>query len=716
MSLCLGCFEEKKQAVCPICGYDEAAKNRSQALLPPGTVLRRQYIVGRVLGKSGSFGTTYLGYNQTLQTKVAIKEYLPADLVCRAEDGLLVVTKSSRGEDTFRTGIGRFLAEARLLVRFNHPNIVRVMDFFEEYGTGYLVMEYCQGENLAEYFRRQGRELEEQEVLNLFMPVLAGLKELHDKGVIHCDVKPQNIFITSDGRPVLIDFGAALQQEEDRRIRAGDRLATPGFAAYEQYLEQGRLGPWTDVYACAATMYYLLTGSVPEEAPVRLRREMAFFPNDSGKRISPEVRSALAKAMVLQPQERVGSAQEFQDLLRCQTIPLQRRIVDTQRITPVDRTFIATEAKLPAASDRSRPLYKKGSLLAVLAVVLAMLAGSGYWYYRQVASPVGQLSKRGIAYTEAAYFNAVKTNNLEVVKLFLAGGMNSNAVEANTGETPVMAAIESGQSAMVNFLIANGANLSVRDRQGHTPLEYALQQGNTQILKTVMDQLRVTADTRDDKGLTLLEKAIAYRNVTDVKFLIEQGADVNIRNQQGMTALDQALAIGNKPIADLLLAAGGKRNVNARFKVNQLNAIMPSGNGRGFEIDLLGDGIGQRCTLRGDGWFGVTAVISEAGRPLTDFSVAGRGYDRWYAAYLQSAEIPDLIYTSVTQNGEYVRDLKIIGKSGNGTVGVLYDFNANWFRHFPDQAKLAVNGKQLLIKTPRGNRVIEWNGEGFFLR
>ena len=713
MALCFGCFEESEHDVCPLCGYSKNVVQSSR-LLPQGTILRNQYIVGKVLGKSGGFGTTYLGYHQTLQIKVAMKEYLPSELVCRNNDGLTINVNHPQDETDFRNGINQFLHEARLLVKFNHPNIIRAIDFFEENGTAYLIMEYSQGVNLAEYMEQQGGTLAEQSVMDFMMPILEGLKELHTRGVLHRDIKPQNIYVTEDGRPILLDFGAA-KQTLSEHSRSLTLMATPGFAAYEQYQMQGKQGPWTDIYSCAATIYYMLSGTVPTDAIERMTQDTFSFSQELENKISPEMRNAILKGMALLPEDRVQSVQEFQQLLFNQTIKIQRGLQDTQIIQPdsIDRSVKNDPSFFTFNENtKAKPFYKRTlSIIVLLVILVSAMASGGYWYYQQSMSPINQLAKKGLSFTEEAFFNAIKTNDIDTTKIFLAGGMSPNSIKKGTGETPIMIAIGAGQLPMVNFLITSGADLSVKDSKGQALIDLALKQGNTAVLKIIMDQSQIGPNTKDAKGRTLLEKAVDIGNVANVKFLIEQGADINAQDEEGWTPLDHAVAAKNQQIVAMLKDAGAKQNINVGTKANLLNKVtMKNGS---FVVDLLGDGIGQLCTINSGSFFSHTSiVISQEGKQLTSFNILGSGQRDWYIAYLRDDHIPELVYFNTEGRGSYINDFKIVGRTGQNTLGVLYDFREN-LNNLSDEARLSINGQQLLVQTRKEKLVIAWNGTRF---
>ncbi len=314
-NLCLSCMEKKGVAkTCPHCGWVEGSAPESALHLPPGTVLQEKYLMGRALGQGG-FGITYLAYDTTLNIKLAIKEYMPQQLATRTGgERTVTVFKKSLAEE-FNYGMNKFLEEARTLARFNeHPNIVTVRDYFEANNTAYLVMNYHEGVTLQSYLESKGGKIEVEQALNIFMPVLDALKEVHAAGILHRDISPDNLLIDTRGRVVLIDFGAA-RQAMGEKSRSMSVIMKAGYSPEEQYRSKGEQGPWTDIYAVAATFYQAITGQIPPESLDRLAEETLIPPSELGVRIDPQQEEALLKAIAVRSKERHRAVGEFLEAL-----------------------------------------------------------------------------------------------------------------------------------------------------------------------------------------------------------------------------------------------------------------------------------------------------------------------------------------------------------------------------------------------------------------
>lgn len=239
--------------------------------LPEGFKLDR-YVIDHQLS-IGGFSIVYLARDSD-GTEVAIKEYFPSRLAQReGDDPRPGVTPENRG--AFNHGMKSFFEEGRMLAHLDHPNVVRVLNFFRANDTAYIVMRYETGKSLHEYIRRQqerGEPVKEEFLRNVFVRLLSGLREIHTQKLLHLDIKPANIFLRKGGEPILIDFGASRQVLGE----AGTALAavhTPGFAAPEQEGSGEALGPWTDIYSVGATLYACLAGQAPQAAGARLAHD-----------------------------------------------------------------------------------------------------------------------------------------------------------------------------------------------------------------------------------------------------------------------------------------------------------------------------------------------------------------------------------------------------------------------------------------------------------
>ena len=314
---------------------------KADEVLPAGFRLH-WYQLQSVLG-DGGFGITYLGRDTNLNQSVAIKEFFPRSMVRRDEEHR-IVAREDADPDFFQWGLGRFLDEARLLVRFRHPNIVRVLSVFESLGTAFIVMELERGKSLAESIS-DGEFLQDGEILELCLPVMDGLEMVHDAGFIHRDIKPCNILMRPGMGPVLIDFGSARQP---RSGRSGELTAivSRGYAPFEQY-EAGnerRQGPWTDIYGLAATLYHAITGGAPIDALTRgmclLNGEPdPFVPSavSAPGRFSARLLNSVDRALAFKAENRPQSIAEWRAMFPNHT-SLRSRSSQAVRTEALDKT------------------------------------------------------------------------------------------------------------------------------------------------------------------------------------------------------------------------------------------------------------------------------------------------------------------------------------------------------------------------------------------
>jgi serine/threonine protein kinase len=268
-----------------------------------------KYSVGKLLGRGG-FGITYLGADLRLSRPTAIKEFFPAGANRQQRS---VVPPPTLAAAEYARARSSFSQEAQVLARFHHPAIVDVYDVFEENATAYMVMEYLSGVSLAGALEQRGGPISESELLAIARPLTEALDIIHAQGVLHRDIKPDNVMLvagTSPVRPVLIDFGAARDFANGKTVRQSVVL-TPGYAPLEQYAEQARRGPQTDVYALAATMYHAAVGVQPPAATDRINGILLKAPRTLNPALSEGFSQALVHAMELKIADRPDTAGAF---------------------------------------------------------------------------------------------------------------------------------------------------------------------------------------------------------------------------------------------------------------------------------------------------------------------------------------------------------------------------------------------------------------------
>ncbi len=323
LHLCINCMEDKgAETRCPHCGSPEQPSTLSSVQLKPRTLLCHKYVVGKSLGRGG-FGITYLGFDTILARKIAIKEYFPSSLATRNPTHSNVMPLGNTQKEFFANGLKLFIREARTIAKVGEDSnyIVKVYDYFEENDTAYMAMKFLKGQNLAEFVKDRGGTIPVAEALTLLFPIFDALKVLHSKNLYHLDISPQNIIITQQKQPVLIDFGS-VRRTVGEESQCLDQVYKPGYSPYELYMsDPGEIGPWTDIYSCSAALYQMITGTLPPPAPDRMfnakveppSKLLAKLPeNISGK----ELDYALLRALAVRKEDRFQSIEEFENVLQ----------------------------------------------------------------------------------------------------------------------------------------------------------------------------------------------------------------------------------------------------------------------------------------------------------------------------------------------------------------------------------------------------------------
>ena len=319
MRICFSCMHIVERAdieICPFCGglLADSAPKEAYHLTPGSTLKNERYIVGRAIGYGG-FGVTYAGFDVVLEKRVAIKEYLPSELATRYP-GTKSLSVFDDGDSSrqFDKGLEGFVNEAQRLAKFNNvPGIVSIYDTFHENDTAYLVMELLDGETLKAYLNKKGK-LSYDESMKIILPVLGALQQVHKEGIIHRDISPDNIFLTTDGQVKLLDFGAA-RYANVNVSKSLSVILKPGYAPVEQYRSRGVQGPWSDVYAVGATIYKMLTGTVPEESMERAAKDTLKPPSRMGIKLPNNGEIAIMNALNIDAKNRIQSAEDLEAML-----------------------------------------------------------------------------------------------------------------------------------------------------------------------------------------------------------------------------------------------------------------------------------------------------------------------------------------------------------------------------------------------------------------
>ena len=319
------------ETVCPECGRAYGSANAETFALKPGTILEGKYLVGEMLGQGG-FGITYIGFDLLLEQKVAIKEYYPMStgMVSREGHSTVVWSSAMMGKTGTQKGFDSFLKEARKMAKLGGiPGVVGVKSVFIQNETAYIVMDFIEGETLLKKLQKNG-PMDFDSCVKLMTPIMQALAEVHEHGIIHRDISPDNIMVRPDGKLILLDLGAAKDldiQGNDGSVQSSQMVAKHGFSPIEQYSKSGKVGPWTDIYAMAATIYYCCTGILPPPATDRtIDDTLACQPL-----LTQTQFGILADCMRMRPQDR---PQSMDTLLQMLTHPQGEAKAEPPKVIP----------------------------------------------------------------------------------------------------------------------------------------------------------------------------------------------------------------------------------------------------------------------------------------------------------------------------------------------------------------------------------------------
>ncbi len=364
MIRCMGCMAEIPQnaAQCPHCGYLRGTPPMEAYHLQAETILQGRYIVGRVLGYGG-FGVTYIGWDAQLERIVAIKEFLPSTFATRMPGGTSVTVFDGPATEQFGFGLQRFLDEAHRLAQFNGiPGITDIYDTFSQNATAYIVMQFLNGQDVKAILAAKGPMPYEQ-AREIILKICDTLAPVHQTGIIHRDLSPDNIYLTREGEVKLLDFGAA-RYESGVNSKSLSVILKPGYAPEEQYRSKGEQGSWTDVYALAATFYKMLTGVTPPDSLERAVQDELKEPSKMGIVLPQSAENALMNALNIRKNDRTQTLGQFKEALLADG-------VERVKVKPVR----AGAARLPLAGRIAIGL----AALALVAggIALSTLGGEG---------------------------------------------------------------------------------------------------------------------------------------------------------------------------------------------------------------------------------------------------------------------------------------------------------------------------------------------------
>lgn len=497
-----------------------SANNTIQSsALPVGYTLRDTYTIQSVLGQGG-FGITYLAEEDVTERRVVIKENYPSAYSLRQTGSLTAAANGTANLEFYDWALNSFLNEAKVLTRLAHPHIVPVITAFRALGTAYYVMDHINGSPLHECAPPADR-ITEDWLLPVLRKLLGTLDYLHtlQKPLLHRDIKPDNILMTTKGEPVLIDFGAA------RHIIAThthSRVGTPGYSPPEQMSTKATPGPWTDFYALAATCHRLITGENPPDFTDRMFDDPSttlLAPRtELHGRFSPALLSSIDKAFAIPPTERWQSAKEW--------------------LNELNGTSSTTAPAPPTVPPKPQPPFTEE---------------------QETRQHLQEQNIPPVAYNNTLIV-AAKDGKTELVSLLISAGADINAAD-QYGETPLYWAASKGHSECVKLLLAAPCiDVNKSTENGYTPLYWAASKGHSECMKLLLAASGIDVNKANIGGETPLYMAARNGYSECVKLLLAApGIDVNKADKNGNTPLYIAAENGHSECVKLLKAAGGKR-------------------------------------------------------------------------------------------------------------------------------------------------------------
>ena len=704
-NICYNCFHYAPEGrACPYCKYDPREnEGRYRIALKPGTILVNRYLIGRVLGQGG-FGITYVALDNETKSRVAIKEYMPTEYASRDEGTVGLRLNDNSVQADFEYGKEQFLQEAKTLAAFvGNEHIIGIRDMFEANGTAYFAMEFAEGVNLKQYMEQRGGPLQVYEANRILLPIMEALQWVHSKGIVHRDIAPDNIMIRSDGKAKLIDFGAA-RYSTGEKSKSLDVILKHGFAPYEQYSRRGRQGPFTDVYALAATYYYAITGKVPPDAVDRMDEDTLLPPSAYGVRVRRETESVLLKALAVSSRNRYQTMAEFyMALLNSMPEPFDpdNKTVAAPISAPkqaVREKPVQQEKKIAPPPQKEKPVSapqrqkvpnsvpgKKKSPIIVIAVILAVCILAGVLFSTgalkkrnpavsspSISSTAGKDSTAAVqkpAQTEPDAAPAVSTAEVRIGLVTDVGGIHDNSFNQTSWEG-LQALAKEDPSFEVSYLESR------TDADYRTNINAFIDDGYDLIICVgymLADATREAAEANPDQKFAVIDDDYNadLPNVACLMFAQEQASYLvglvagsvtetkTVGYVQGMVS-ESLNKYGIGYIAGVLEACPDATvlQVNA-------NSFGDLAGGAAIALEMIGQGADVIFQAAGGTGMGVIEACNEEG-------VWAIGVD-----FDQSGFAPDFVITSAMKRVDVAsQDIARAVKDGSYTAGVrMYDLS-----------------------------------------
>lgn len=545
MRQCYSCMQfvpGDRAQVCPHCGQPLEWSCDTTRFLRPGSLLQNKFVVGKVLG-AGGFGNTYIGWNRILQCKVAIKEYFPKHLSDRIPSGGEVTVSGTVNQQRFRTGLLQFLEEARSIATLQDvKGVVQVYNFFEENGTGYIIMEYLEGMDVKTILKHRGQRMDYEWSRRVILTVLHTLREVHKRGILHRDIAPDNIFVTNEGVIKLIDFGAAKHATALANMHT-DIVLKAGYAPIEQYSKKTQQGPYTDLYAVAAMFYRMLTGVKPQPANERITEDKLQSLSELGVTIPRQAEYAIMICLNVMPQYRLQSAQDFMEAL------------DGQNFVPV----YEPEWILPEVEEKETlgtRLHKMSPWKKVLAIAgLVLVIGTAAFGTVTAISTMRTEKKEKVYSAEdmlPQYESKTETEAIEDLKKYsltpeITYQYNLDRTENTVIEMQPSAGTQISSIDSVQLTVESSQKLTMPDLTGMTVSQLQstlIDLCKSKYQKNMLSYNYTTDDTAKDtcyaqskKGDMQVDELVQFR--TQISWGKERDFQAEMPNLKGMT-VDQA--------------------------------------------------------------------------------------------------------------------------------------------------------------------------------